>query len=99
MPKTRLGKWSVGLIIAFFALLFAGRLVAAATGGGGETFYDNIPLSLTMLSAVLSSVAAFVVGLVAVIKKRERSVLVYLAMLIGFLLLGFVFGELFGPEH
>lgn len=99
MPKTRLGKWSVGLIIVFFALLFAGRLVAAATGGGGETFYDNIPLSLTMLSAVLSSVAAFFVGLVAVVKRHERSVMVYLSMLIGFLFLGFVLGELLGPEH
>lgn len=99
MPKTKLGKWSVGLIVAFFVLLLVGRLVAVATGGGGETFFDNLPLATTMLAAEVSAAAAFFVGLIAVIKQRERSVLVFLAMVLGFLLLGFVLGEFLGPEH
>lgn len=99
MPKTLLGKWSVGLIVLFFVLLGAGRVVAVATGGGGETFFDNIPLALTMLGAGIAGVAAFFIGLIAVIKQHERSVLVYIAMLIGFLFLGFTLGELLGPEH
>lgn len=99
MPKTLLGKWSVGLIVLFFVLLGSGRFVAQATGGGGETFFDNIPLALTMLGAGLSGASAFVVGLFGVIKQRERSALVYVAMLIGFLVLAFALGEFFGPEH
>lgn len=99
MPKTTLGKWSVGLIILFFVLLGAGRIVATVTGGGGETFFDNLPLGLTMLSAGLAGVAAFVVGLIAVIKQRERSALVYVAMVIGFIVIAFALGEFLGPEH
>jgi hypothetical protein len=99
MPKTTIGKWSVGLIGAFFILLMAGSLVASATGGGGETFFDNIPLSLTMLGAVVSGVLAGVVGLVAVIKKRERAVLVYIAILIGLMITVFMLGEFIGPDH
>lgn len=99
MPKTILGKWSLGLIAAFIILFGLGQLEVAMGQTGGETFFDNPLLSLTMLGAVLTAVAAFVVGLVAVIKQRERSWLVYLAMLIGAWILTFALGEFLGPEH
>lgn len=99
MPKTHLGKWSFGLIVAFFVLLVVAQFVVAATGGGGETFADNLPVSLTMLAVWGTGIAAFVTGLLAIIRQRERSWLAYIAAFIGFLMLVFVLGELFGPDH
>lgn len=99
MSKTPLGKWSLGLIIAFFVLFGLGQLEVAMGQTGGETFFDNPLLSLTMLGAVLTGAASFLVGLVAVMKQRERSWLVYLAMLIGAWILTFALGEIFWPEH
>lgn len=98
MPKTNLGKWSFGLIVAFVVLLIVTQFVVAATGGGGETFSDNIPLALTMLTVWAAGIAAFVTGLLAIIRQRERSWPVYIATFIVLLMLVFALGELFGSE-
>lgn len=99
MPSTKLGKWSLGLIALFFVLFGVGQILATTTGGGGGTFSDNLPLAIIMFSAGGAGVLAFAVGLIAVMKKHERSWLVYIAALIGFLIFAFVAGEFFGPAH
>ena len=99
MPKTTLGKWSVGLIVLFFLLLLSARLIVASGQAGGETFFDNLYISIPMLLAGLSGTLSFVVGLIAIIKQKERSPLVFISALIGLLILGFTAGELLGPAH
>ncbi len=99
LPKTNLGKWSVGLIATFFLLLAAGMTVVSVfKQEGGETFFDNLWISVPMLSAGAAATAAFFAGIIAVIKQKERSILVIITILLGLLVLWFVVGEILVPH-
>ncbi len=98
MPKTTLGKWSVALIFAFIVFLISFQLIAASGQRGGETFFSNLALAVPILIAGISGVSAFVTGLVGVIRSRERSIIVYLATVIGLLVLLFGLGEIIFPH-
>ena len=98
MPKTKLGKWSVrflGLFVVFFVIA---QIIVSTGQQGGETFFDNLYISIPMSLTLLSGVLAFVFGLISIIKSKERSILVIIATLIGLLVLIFIAGELFGSE-
>lgn len=95
VPKTNLGKWSVGLIIALFAFFTLFQILVASGQRGGATFFSNPLLILPLLFAGICGVAAFFTGIIGIIKRRERSVLVFLATVIGFFVLLFVLGEVF----
>ncbi len=97
-PKTALGKWSVGLIIVFVVLLASFQLLVASGQRGGETFFSNLILTIPMLIAGISGVSAFTTGLIGIIRSGERSIAVYLATLIGLLVLLFVLGEIIFPH-
>ncbi len=98
MPKTALGKWSVVLIIAFIVLLASFQLLVASRQRGGETFFSNLILAIPILIAGISGVSAFITGLSGVIRSRERSIFVYLATVIGLLVLLFGLGEVIFPH-
>ena len=86
LPKTSLGRWSVGLAAAFI-LLFALFVVLTALGGVGPG-----PVRLTMVVAVgISGIAALVTGLISIIKSKEWSILVFSIVVVGLLVL------IFGP--
>jgi predicted Abi (CAAX) family protease len=98
LPKTSLGKWSVGFVVAFI-LFFALLLIFVASGQrGDDKFFSNLLLAVPVLLAGTCGVAAFVTGLIGVIKSKERSILVFLAILIGFDILVFCFGEFLVPH-
>lgn len=97
MPKTLLGRWSVRFIIVFFLLLLSVQLMVASGQTGGETFFDNLYISIPMALAGLSGVLALVAGAIAIVKHRERSPLVFIAALIGLFIVVFAFGEILGP--
>jgi len=99
LPKTKLGKWSMWLIVAFFLLLATGiAVVSVFKQEGGETFFDNLWISIPMLNAVASAIAAFITGIIAIIKNKERSILVIITTVIGLLVLWFVVGEILVPH-
>ena len=50
-------------------------------------------LALTMLAGMVSGISAFIIGLIAIIKQKERALLVYGASLIRALLILFLLGE------
>jgi ABC-type uncharacterized transport system permease subunit len=56
MPKTRLGKWSVGLIILFFLLFALFQFLVASGQRGGATFFSNLVLAIPILAAEISLV-------------------------------------------
>lgn len=98
LPKSTLGRWSIGLIgslVLFFALL---ALLAASGQRGGETFSDNLALAVPGLLAAISGIAAFFTGLIAIIKNKERSALVFLSAFIGLDVLIFCLGEVLSPH-
>ncbi|MGD0353113.1 MAG: hypothetical protein ABSB38_06420 [Dehalococcoidia bacterium] len=98
LPKTSLGKWSVGLIAAFILFLVLFIILVVSGQRGGETFFSNLLLTVPMFLAGTCGVAAFVTGLIGIIKSKERSILVFLAIFIGFDILVFCLGEFLVPH-
>jgi len=105
MPKTQLGKWSAGLIIAMFLLFIVGSSFANSlyqSVPAGETILADIvvrpALALTMLAGMISGILAFIEGLIAIARKKERAVLVYISSFIGALLVLFLSGEILFPH-
>ncbi len=78
LPKSPLGWWSVGLAAANIVLFVLAQVIL----GPGPDY--NMPLSyaLTTVAAGIA-VAAFVTGIVSIMKGKERSILVFVAMAIG----------------
>jgi hypothetical protein len=105
LPKKHLGWWSLWLIVAMPVLFFIGmsftNLLYKSVPAGGTILRDiavRPALALTMLAGMASGASSFVVGLVAIIKQKERALLVYAASLIGALLIVFLLGELLSPH-
>lgn len=105
LPKTKLGGWSVALIIITPVLLRIGMLLAHTIYKlvpAGETILKDIvqrpALALTMLSGMTTGVLAFMVGLTSIIKRREKGILVYLSTLLGMLFSLFLVAEILFPH-
>lgn len=98
IPKSRLGKWSLGLLGGFVLFIALFAILAAYLRDGGETFFSNLRLSLPILLAGLCGIAAFFTGSAGIVFSRERSVLVFLAVLIGLFVLVFFLGEVLFPH-
>lgn len=80
LPRSSLGRWSVGLAIAFVLAL------AAVTALPADDLLDadsNQALALVLkIIFIVVSGASFVAGLISVIRRKEASVLVMVGMLI-----------------
>jgi hypothetical protein len=105
LPKTAAGKWSVGLIIAMPVLFFIGTSLTnwlyAAVPAGATILADisaRPALALTMLAGMAAGVSAFIIGLLAMLRQKDRAVLVFISTAIGALLLLFLAGEIISPH-
>lgn len=105
MPKTNLGKWSVGLIIAMPILFAIGssftNTLYESIPAGGTIFADiasRPALALTMLAGMASGISFLITGLITIIKQKERSILVYVATIVGAALIVFLIGEFSSPH-
>jgi hypothetical protein len=105
MPKTILGKWSLGLILAMFALIALGSSLTnslyESVSAGGTIFADIISrpaLVISMLVGFGAGISSFVIGLVSIIKQKERSLLVYVATIIGAFLTVLLISEFLFPH-
>lgn len=99
LPKTHLGKWAFGLIgIFFFFILLANLVVLLQGPRDNQTFFDNLWISIPMFCAGISVILAFLTGLIAIVKYKERAMLVFLITLFGILVLFFILGELLVPH-
>lgn len=99
LPTTKLGKCTIGLIISL--ILFFLLAAAIATLGrqtGGDTLTANNYIAIPMLLAAVSGVSAFMIGLIAVLKYKERSLIVFLSIFIGLNILVFILGEFLTPH-
>ena len=100
LPKGPLGWWSVGLAAAFFLL----RLVFQtffAEGGRNPVPNPGPPSPVVLMGVVanyISGIASFVTGLISMIKSKERSILVFSVVIVGFLALIWLLGEVLFPH-
>lgn len=85
LPKTRLGWWSVGLAAAFVLYLF-GLII-----GVSALEAENLPGIGSFMFVV--TLAAAATGLMAVLRRGERSILVVFPVVIGLFVLFFEIGE------
>ena len=90
MPKTALGLWSLILVVAMPILLLIGPTFTNTIYAGisaGKTILQDIAarplLALTMLAGFGCGIAAFITGLIALIKDKERAIFVYISTFIG----------------
>ena len=96
LPRTRLGFWALRLLAAFAACFILLISLAAAGQTGGDELSDNLWLALPGLGAGLSAVLAGATAAVAIVRRGERSVLVFLPLVLGVLVATFLLGELAG---
>lgn len=97
LPKAPLGWWSVGLAILF--LLFLISPIFSVLGLGGVARQIGLsPGQIKGIAFVLAGITALVTGLISVIRSKERSILVFLAMLLGLCAFLFVLGEFLFPH-
>jgi hypothetical protein len=78
MPKSASGWWSVGLVIASLVLF----VLFSVLLGQGPSYNMALAYALTIVIACVSA-ALFAAGLIGIIKSKERSVLVFVAMVVG----------------
>ena len=93
LPKTALGWWSLSLIIALIASFVVVSTITGPEAPGAKlTTFDRA--SAVVLAGI--SGAAFLTGVVGIIRRTERSVLVFLTTLIGLFALIIAIGQAFG---
>ena len=105
MPRTKLGIWSIGLIVLMFALIFLGMTFTDSLYmdvSAGRTILADIgqrpALALSILIGFGAGIAAFVTGVIALAKKQERHVLVFLSTLVGLGMILFLIAEVAWPH-
>jgi hypothetical protein len=105
LPMSGWGWWSIGLIVVMPVLFFLGMsftdsLYAAVPAGG--TLLKDIAarpaLALSMLAGFGAGIAALVTGLLGILQKKERGLLVYVSSLIGALVVLYLAAELLFPH-
>ena len=104
-PKTPMGKWSVGLIIAMPLLFIIGTSFTNSlyqSVPAGDTIFADITarpaLALSMLVGMGAGISAFITGLLAIIRLKEKALLAYVSTIIGALFVLFLAGELLFPH-
>lgn len=87
LPRTRNGWFSVCLLIGFFVLAVAGSYISSSQNNTIE--YPN-PINSPLLGTIIymaffTLFCAAVLGLIAILKEKERSIIVYLLVPAGML--------------
>jgi uncharacterized membrane protein YhaH (DUF805 family) len=100
LPTTPMGWWSAKLLAAaagvFAVAVIVSLLVAGGAGDAGEPS-DAIRFVIGF-SFLLTGLGTLVTAAIAVIRDRERSVLGWLALLLGFAATAFVLGDIVVPR-
>jgi hypothetical protein len=105
LPGTKLGWWSLGLIIAMPLLFIVGS-------SSTNSLYKSIPagatiladiaarpaLALTMLAGMGAGISAFITGFLAILRQKEHALLVYVSTVTGALFVLFLAAEVFSPH-
>ena len=83
LPKTSLGRWSVGLVVP--CILWP--IIHSQAGIEILSVLDPVALLTTVCLGILG-IGSLVTGLISIIKRKERSILVFLAVIVALFILG-----------
>ncbi len=95
-PSTRLGRWSVALATAFVVMFIINAAVFMCLP---EASWQPIVGPFYGIAMLTCGLAAGVTAAIAVVRKGERSWLVWLPLLPCLFVLFLVVGEFVGPPH
>lgn len=102
LPQTKLGKWAVSFAALWPILTILGSVIANAlypAVEAGDGIIDDLRvrpiLAVSMLLGIALGAVSFPMSLLAIFKKRERSMFSILAAIVGLLLVILLAGELF----
>lgn len=98
-PTTWWGRLAIGFIAGFLAFIafFFGAAISGQTGG--QTFTDNLWLFIPGLAGTVCAALSLVTGLVGVIARKERSLLVFVSIALMALVALFLVGEFAIPPY
>jgi hypothetical protein len=96
-PATRLGWWAIWLTAAF-ATMFLINMTVFAPYYDSATQFRQVFLPFYWAFMLSCGLASGILGLVAMARRRERSRLIWLALLVGAFALSLVFLELLGSH-
>jgi hypothetical protein len=74
LPKSALGWWSIGLVLASFVVGFASEDIISPAGIPNYTM--ALRAGLTFVPGVIAG-AGFVTGLISITKKKQGAILVF----------------------
>ena len=91
LPKTFTGKLAIGFFVLFVATwtlvsILQPQFGNLEPGGAGQGNWTGIDFGSLTVIGILSLFLGFVTGLIAMIRKKERSVLVLLIVILCLLL-------------
>ena len=95
-PHTRLGRWSIALAAAFVVMFLINSFVFMPTSSDAP--WRHIVLPFYGILMLLCGLAAGIIGLVALVRPRERSWLVWLTVMPGAWVLFMLVGEFLFPH-
>jgi predicted Abi (CAAX) family protease len=98
LPTSVAGYWAVGLEAAFVGFYMLLQLLIVFGQRGGDTFFSNILLAGTVLLGAGAAIAGGLSAVFAIARRRERSILVIAAGLLGGLVVWFLAGEVLFPH-
>lgn len=97
-PMSAVGRWAAGFV-GLFVAAFLFLLVMAGMGQeGGDRLSDNWWLAVPGVTAGVSGLAALAAGVVAMVRERDRSLPVLIAVVVGMLVTVFLLGEVISPH-
>jgi hypothetical protein len=96
LPSTQLGRWSVGLMVTFVVLFIINATVFMPSTV--VVPWRQVILPFYGIFMMLCGFTAGIVGVIAVIRRHERSWLVWLTILPSLFVLVFVLGEFLVPH-
>ena len=83
LPKTSLGRWSVSLAAAFIVVVVLTILLGPTVCNVLEFNSGSIELKIFFVAHCIFGMGSLLTGLISIIKSKERSILVFLALVVG----------------
>ena len=87
LPKASLGRWSVGLAVAFILVVVFNILSQQRINFES----GSVALRIFFIALCITGIGSLVTGLINTIKRKERSILVFLALVVGLFTLLFIY--------
>ncbi|MDV3426278.1 MAG: hypothetical protein LIR50_03680 [Bacillota bacterium] len=83
MPRTLSGKWSVVLSILFIILIWL-----------------KMEYSIHVMTFAIAAIglAGFIISIIAIVKNKDRSIISFLPVLVGLIIILWIIGEMIYPH-